>query len=166
MLLQGRSPVSPFLLHPYGWPADPPTQCLSVLKSVFPCVILTEHGILSFLLLALHHALPRHDPLKLPSELDWGLVYCGSSYWILRLLIPLVSVHFCIRICREMFTLKRKMALNYHLGVVRILLKSHGSFKKSWKPQANSPIRYLWCLLLQLVFEQHTFEMCSPLTRG
>ena len=27
--------------------------------------------------------------------------------------------------------LKRKTALNYHLGMVRILLKSHGSFKKS-----------------------------------
>ena len=32
-----------------------------------------------------------------------------------------------------MFTLKRNTALNHHLGVVRILVKSHSTFKNTMK---------------------------------
>lgn len=99
----------------------------------------------SFLFLALHHALPRHNSLKLPSEVDWVLIYFGSSYRILSwITAPSYSSSFCIRICREMLTWKRNTALHYHLGGVRILVKSHSTLKKSENPR----LILLWDILL------------------
>ena len=115
-------------------------RVLDVLKSAFPGIISTEHGPHSFLLLAPHHALPNHHSLKLPPQVDWLLVYFDSSYWMLSWGASCSSGQWVLlrKGLRgggggKIYIKKEDRAVNYHLGVVRVLVTSYSTFKKSWK---------------------------------
>lgn len=132
-------------------------QCLSVLKSTFPCITWTWPPLIP--------ALPSHHSLKPLSQADWLLVSLASSHLMLcRIIAPSCRHRVLLHnaLMGKINFNNKERGINYHPGAAKGFRKKPYHFSKLLKGPGSFPTGDTCGVGFYLFFQVHMEPQSAP----